>query len=190
MKEDEVLSFIAADARFFDNAAAREQKLSISKYNQMVIDNINKTISSEDSIIFNGIISNGNKEETKEIFSKIKGVKYIIDYKYQEQFTKEEWKEIGFTHIWDVSGAVDCKIMEKDSYVIIEADKEMIKRDLIMPTSYVAAPKSMIDTGELYKNKILNISLKEWGFQPIEISTRLPQIIDDQELFNSMEEEI
>lgn len=187
--DEEIYTFIAADAKFFDEAAARKQGVSIDRYNEFVINSINQIIkSNENHIIFNGEISKGSKEETKEIMGQIYGIKSIIDYKYQKQFTPEEWKEIGFTHVWDTSGAITCKIMEKDSYVILETDKEMINRDLALPNCYLAAPESMIDTGEIYKNKVLNISLNKWHFQPIEIGERLPQIIDDKELFMSMED--
>ena len=39
-----------------------------------------------------------------------------------------------------------------------------------------------------YQNKILNVSINKWGYEPLEIKDRLPCIFDDQELFLSMED--
>ena len=42
--------------------------------------------------------------------------------------------------------------------------------------------KSVVKMDKLYDNRILNISLNKWDFIPIDVSNRLPQIIDDMEL--------
>lgn len=54
---------------------------------------------------------------------------------------------------------------------------------------YIVGAESDIKIKDMYKKPFLNISLEKWDYCPIEIGQRLPQIIDDMELFASMEED-
>lgn len=102
-----VKTYIVADAHFFDSTAAKEQKLTVEQYNDMIINKINNTINDEDCIIFNGIITiNLTLEENKELFSKIKGKKYIIDYDFQSViFNADDWRKMGFYKVFNTPGA-------------------------------------------------------------------------------------
>lgn len=184
-----IKTYLMADAKFFDSAAAEKQNLSITEYNNMIIDRINNTINEEDCIIFNGVITiNLTLNENKELFSRIKGKKYIIDYDFQSViFSADDWRKMGFYKVFNTPGAQKSVINGEDSYVILATDKQTIMTDFRGKNKYIAVPGSIYDTGELYKNHILNISADLWNFEPIEIGERLPQIIDDQELFLRME---
>jgi hypothetical protein len=73
-------TYVAADMRLFDKAAARLERLSIEKYNKMVIRKINETVTdSEDYIILIGVISCGGTSETLELLSKIKAKINFLD---------------------------------------------------------------------------------------------------------------
>ena len=95
---------------------------------------------------------------------------------------------MGFAKVFNTPGAQKNTINGKESYIILGIDKQGILGDLKGKDHYIAVPESIYSTGELYKDRILNISIKNWNFEPIEIGERLPQIIDDQELFLSMED--
>ena len=180
-------TFIVADARFFDGEAAKEQNMSIDDYNQMVIDAINKNIAKDDCAILLGTISKGNLIQTSIILQSIKCKKSIIDYHNQHQFTIAEWRALGIDHVWDTPGAQQSTIMGKEDFIIIGTNKDEILKD--KNKYFIATAQSIVDTGEIYKDKILNISMAQWNFEPIEISERLPQIIDDQEFFLTMKED-
>lgn len=186
-----IKTYVVADARFFDSAAAKEQNLTVEQYNDMIITNINSVVADDDCIIFNGVITiNLTLKENKELFSKIKGKKYIIDYDFQSIiYNISDWKEIGFSKVFNTPTAQKNIINKKESYVIIGIDKRQILGDLSGENHYIAVPESIYSTGELYKNRILNISIKNWNFEPIELGNRLPQMFDDQELFLLMKEE-
>lgn len=182
------LTYVAADCRFYDPAAAQEMGLSIDEYNQMVTDKINSYVRPKDGLILMGKITFGDLTQTKELIKKLNGTKYIIDYSIQGQFNSDEWKEIGFSHIWDCPGAVEKEIDGVKSFIILETTQEHLALDLLRPNCYIAAASSLINKGCRYKDKVLNISLNEWDFEPIEVGERLGQIIDDQELFARMED--
>lgn len=77
--------------------------------------------------------------------------------------------------------------MNKDYNIIVIGRPEYISH-YKKEGCYVAAADSDLKQEELYKDKILNISLENWGFSPIETQEQLPQIFDDMELFDTMEE--
>ena len=181
--------FIAADCRFFDRAAAQSEFLEVDKYNDLLVTEINKAVDNEDSIIFSGKITKGTFEETKELFKKIKGFKYIIDYSNQTYFTVEQWHDIGFLYVWDTPGSIKAKILNEEGYIVLATDRDSLLSGKVKSNCYVAAAQSLSNQEERYKDKVLNISMYEWGFEPIELEERLPQIFDDMETFLSMEDE-
>jgi hypothetical protein len=151
----------------------------IRKINEIVPDN-------EDYIILNGIISCGGTIETLELLSKIKA-KIIFQTKDEEfLLNRDKWKEIS-SLICETDGSQKAIINEKESKIVLPASKKNINAFLGKPNVYLAAAESIISQEDLYKRPVLNISLNKWNFEPIELGERIPQIIDDFELFNSME---
>ena len=181
-----IKTYIAADTQFFNRAAAKTQHLSVDKYNQMVINKINETVSAEDYVILNGDISFGNEDETEEILNKIKAKTTILKRNGMALFTAIKNRRISLCHL---NIDIPANINNKESHVIILADSEKhLNNYLNTPNTYIAVASSIINQNEIYKRPYLNISLKNWDFIPIEIGERLPQIIDDYELFSSMED--
>lgn len=179
-------TFIVADARFFDKDAAHECNLTIDEYNNMVIKKINENITQNDFVILLGIISKGDLIQTAQVLNAINCKKGIIDYQNQEQFSIAEWRALGMDYVWNTPGAQECQINGKNEFIVIGINKDKIFKDI--NKYYVATAQSILDTGKIYKDKILNISINQWNYEPIEIQERLPQIFDDQELFLRMEE--
>ena len=186
-----IKTYIIADARFFDEDAAKQQEMSIEDYNNGIVNNINSIVKDDEAahFVFFGVITKGTFEQTKELFSKIAGLKSIIDYNYnQTQFTKDQWKEIGFTQVWTNSCAEEAIINGNKTYIIIEIEEGNLEKVLSLGY-YVAIAESLIGMQDTYKDRLLNISIGNWGLYPIELEEELPRIFNDQELFLTMKED-
>lgn len=186
-----IKTYIVADARFFDEDAAKQQEMSIEDYNNGIVNNINSVVKDNEAahFVFFGVITKGTFEQTKELFSKIAGLKSIIDYNYnQTQFTKDQWKEIGFTQVWTNSCAEEAIVNGNKTYVIIEIEEGNLEKVLSLGY-YVAIAESLVSMQDTYKDRLLNISIGNWGLYPIELEEELPRIFNDQELFLTMKED-
>jgi hypothetical protein len=165
--------------------------MSIEDYNNGIVNNINSVVKDDEAahFVFFGVITKGTFEQTKELFSKIAGLKSIIDYNYnQTQFTKDQWKEIGFTQVWTNSCAEEAIINGNKTYVIIEIEEGNLEKVLSLGY-YVAIAESLVGMQDTYKDRLLNISIGNWGLYPIELEEELPRIFNDQELFLTMKED-
>lgn len=186
-----IKTYIVADARFFDEDAAKQQEMSIEDYNNGIVNNINSVVKDNEAahFVFFGVITKGTFEQTRELFSKIAGLKSIIDYNYnQTQFTKDQWKEIGFTQVWTNSCAEEAIVNGNKTYVIIEIEEGNLEKVLSLGY-YVAIAESLVGMQDTYKDRLLNISIGNWGLYPIELEEELPRIFNDQELFLTMKED-
>ena len=164
--------------------------MAVDEYNKMIIDNLNSLTSEYEPahFCFLGIITKGTFEQTKKLFSQLGGVKSLIDYNYnQTMFTHDQWKEIGFTYSWTNSCAQKSTVDGDETFVIIEIEKNNLEKVLQLGY-FVAIAGSMTGMKDIYKDRLLNISIANWGFMPLELEKELPQIFDDQELFLRMEE--
>lgn len=175
------------DMKLFDEQTAAKFGMSVDIYNKKIIEKINKKVSEEDMLIIGGIFTKGNFLQTLNLVSQIKAKKTLINREQYNLFSNEEYIELGFNHIWNVDGAQKVKYMNKDYNIIVIGRPEYISH-YKKEGCYVAAAGSDLKQEDLYKDKILNISLENWGFCPIETQEQLPQIFDDMELFNTMEE--
>jgi calcineurin-like phosphoesterase family protein len=176
--------YIAADVNFFNTEAAEELELnSVGDYNLGIIKQWNSIVKPEDTTLLLGNISNGSMAATKEVFSQLNGIKKIISYEEGNPFTKEEWQSIGVSSICNICGYINGNIENEDKKVIITTTKNLLK---FFKDYYCAAPGSFLTHEEIFKDRILNISINNWGYMPIKYKD-LPQIIDNQILFNKME---
>ena len=179
--------YIAADVNFFNTEAAEELELnSVGDYNLGIIKQWNSIVKPEDTVLLLGNISNGSMVATKEVFSQLNGIKKIISYEAGNPFTKEEWKSIGISSICNICGYINGSIENEDKIVIIATTKKNLL--IFFKDYYCAAPGSILTQEEVFKDRILNISISNWGYMPIKYKD-LPQIIDNQILFNKMENE-
>lgn len=173
--------------RLFDKAAAKELRIATSQYNQKIIDSINDTVPADNYLIMNGIISIGRKEDTIKLLNKIKANKIIMskDSKYLEN--KDDWLT-AVNLICQTDGSHKFMMGGEECSLVYLAGLQYLPKYLPLKNIYIAAPNSMIDIDDVYKKPLLNISLNAWDYVPLELGEQIPQLIDDMELFNSMEE--
>ena len=96
--------FIIADLRLFDDK--QRKKLNFPDFNSMnnsIIKTWNKTVSSDDNVVVMGDIGSGTFEQMKEVISQLNGNICYTSNDRIDNFTKEEWSEIGIKYAWKVS---------------------------------------------------------------------------------------
>ena len=182
-------TYIAADLNLFDKKAAKRFGMYVETYNRKVIEKINSKLDEKDFLVLIGNVSSGSVIGTLHYLSKIKAKLQIVNNDEQQWFNSlsSEEKTETFDFVMDKIGCfVPVTINGKQTSIVIPCMKDFIDK-VFTEDVYVAAPSSFIDTGELFKDRILNISISEWNCEPIEMGTQLPQIIDDLELFSTME---
>ena len=180
-------TYVAADLKLFDKAAARKIHKTVEDYNDFIINNINKVVDKNDFVVLLGEISVGSTISTLNYLSKINSKIQILDEHFGKIFketTKDEIPiDMSFVGLGHISLGEDFSIYIPNSKVDYDLKKELLS-DFV--NLRIAAPNSYINSDKLYNNRILNISLEEWGYEPIELGERLPQIIDDMEIFSKM----
>ena len=183
--------YVAADTSFFSQEAAQENNQTIEEYNEMVINNWNSIIGNDDWVLLLGTISNGSKEDNIKLFNNLNGKKKYITYDKKSEISIDEYKEYGFTTVDNVPGFTKGKIDNQDSTVIIGGTsiylflKKNYRKEF---NEYYFAIPGGLKSKEIYTNKVLNISIKNWGYQPIAYKD-IPNIIDNMILFKSMKNE-
>lgn len=182
MQENNSELYLCGDCRFFDDTAAQEFNVSIEQYNDHVIECWNNVIQPNDNALVLGIFSKGNLEQTKKLCSKLNGRIKILDVN-NSNFSKEDWDSIGIT-TFQANGWLKGKIQDIEENVFIITNKEDYDK---FSNEFKAVVGSLNNQTEIYKNKTLNLSLKNWSFSPIKYNS-LAILIDNQILFNSMEE--
>lgn len=188
----EIRTFLASDMRLFDATAAGVYRMSVEEYNQFVIDKINQTLNNNDCLLMNGIISNGSLITTLVELAKIKGKKIFLT---KEKLVGEDIKSYrkNNTFIWMLDGTQVTTILDKESLIVIPASEKRLEEYLSQSNVYLAMPASMFPKDWKrtnvydYDKHVLNTSLEFYDFEPIEMGSRLREIIDDYEVFNTME---
>lgn len=183
-------TYIAADLKLFDKNNAKKLHMSIEQFNQFLIDKINKMADSDDYVVFTGIVTCGSMIGTLYYLNQIKAKKQVLDKKSGLWFKDclgEKWKD-NFDYIFDyINDVTEGTINGEGATIVIPNSIEQFDLMQQFDYVYIAAPNSFLNRKELYKDKVLNISIEEWNYEPIELGTRLPQIFDDMELFATME---
>lgn len=184
--------YVVADAQFFDEAAAQKNNKTVDEYNEMIVQNWNSVINEDDWVLLMGIISNGTKEDNIELFNNLNGKKKYITYdKDNDVISLEEYKEYGFVSANNVPGFTKGIISGEDSTVIITGIKNYLffkKYYNEEFNKYYFAMPGSFKSKNIYSNKVLNISIENWGYSPI-IYREIPQMIDNMILFESMKNE-
>ena len=75
---------------------------NFEEMNERIIKNWNSAVGVDDNVIILGQIGGGEKEEIKKLFNKLNGHFTSICRQENGNFSKEEWKEIGFDNVWNV----------------------------------------------------------------------------------------
>lgn len=172
--------YIAADTNFCQSDE-RDAELML---------NWNAKVNEDDLVILMGdVVYHGASswERVEEIFDQLIGKKKLIGIS-QEEEGAEEWRKITHHKCFRVDAAVLGEIKGEQTKVFIYStlhpeirDKQMKKKNL-----YGAAPRSLTGNKEIFEDNIISISIDDWGLEPIEYF-RIPQMIDDMLLFESME---
>ena len=178
--------------RLFDAAAAGVYRMNVEEYNQFVIDKINQTLNANDCLLMNGIISKGSLITTLVELAKIKGKKIFLT---KEKLVGEDIKSYrkNDTFIWTLDGTQVTTILDKEALIVIPASEKRLEEYLSESNVYLAMPASMFPKDWKrtnvydYDKHVLNTSLEFYDFEPIEMGSRLREIIDDYEVFNTME---
>lgn len=182
-------TYVVADLKLFDKAGAKKFHMTMEQFNQFLINKINKVADKDDYIVLIGIVTCGSIIGTLYYLNQIKAKKQVLDKKSGIWFKDclgDSWKD-NFDYIFDyINDVTEGTINGKGETIVIPNSIEQFDLMRQLDYVYIAAPNSFLNREELYKNKILNISIEEWNYEPIELGTRLPQIFDDMELFATM----
>lgn len=96
-------TFIIADLRLFNEDIANQMGYAdFESMNSEVIRSWNSGVKPDDDVIIMGDIGDASIEQLKSVISKLNGTLWLTSKTAKEQFTKEEWKEIGIDHVWSV----------------------------------------------------------------------------------------
>lgn len=181
-------TYIAADMRLYDKDMAKKYGMHIEAYNNNVIKKINETIDNEeDYVLLCGTISTGSTIGTLHLISQIKAKKIIFKRDQLIKDNLEMWHKIS-SYMCETDGAQEADINGQHCTIIILASNRYLDKYLKLDNIYIVGAGSDLGIDEVYKKPLLNVSLENWNFCPLEIGERVPQIIDDMELFASMDE--
>lgn len=95
-------TFIISDMHFgHKNIISYENRPfnNVDEMDKAIIDNWNKTVTTEDTVFILGDVSFYNKDKTKEIVSSLKGKKILILGNHDKAKTSTWWKETGFEEV-------------------------------------------------------------------------------------------
>lgn len=194
-------TYIIADAHFCDVVAAQNHHMSVDEYNNAIIENTNKTITPNDTIIFIGDIgSYENKDIIKDCIARLAAkTKKCIDMRLQPSFnTREKMEEIGIERAYTIDGFTKGEVYGQGYFVTITSDYNYYSQFFNQPSEdgidrYYAMPASALNRvgleyKELLQDKCFNISIGAWDLCPMDYESIITNI-DNMRVFNSMEDE-
>lgn len=93
------------------------------------------------------------------------------------------WKSIGIIKTCSLDGFIEGIIDNKEEKVIINMNKDNTKIWYNENYYFAAAESSLVKEkilkkGEIFNKKVLNLSIYNWCYEPIEMN-EIPRIIDD-----------
>lgn len=95
--------FIIADLNLFNEELANDLGFAdFEIMNDHIIRSWNQTVKPDDDVIVMGDIGNATVEQLSSVITKLNGILLLTSKTAKEQFTKDEWKQIGFTYVWSV----------------------------------------------------------------------------------------
>lgn len=141
------------------------QANSFESMNDYIIKNWNRTIKDPDDVILvMGKIGVGSLEEMKNIIGKLNGVKVLMDADSNPNFSREEWREIGFNHCWDVGFCQN----EGDDFIIYVNYNQKVDKHMEAALYLVSNPDSC---GK--RKNTLNPDALKWWYNPIAMDSVL-----------------
>ncbi len=96
-------TYIIADLKLFNEEIANTLGYAdFESINDHIIRSWNSTVKPEDDVIIMGDVGDATLEQLQSVISKLNGTLWLTSKTAKEQFTKDEWKQIGITHVWSV----------------------------------------------------------------------------------------
>lgn len=96
-------TYIIADLKLFNEEIANTLGYAdFESINDHIIRSWNNTVKPEDDVIIMGDVGDATLEQLQSVISKFNGTLWLTSKTAKEQFTKDEWKQIGITHVWSV----------------------------------------------------------------------------------------
>ena len=96
-------TYIIADLKLFNEEIANTLGYAdFESINDHIIRSWNSTVKPEDDVIIMGDVGDAPLEQLQSVISKLNGTLWLTSKTAKEQFTKDEWKQIGITHVWSV----------------------------------------------------------------------------------------
>lgn len=132
-----------------------------------------------------GNITEGTINETKQFLSQLKATWDVVDLKDQPLIKLEEfWKSMGARKAITLDGFIGGTIDKEQTNVIISTCQSNVPFWL-GGEHYIALAESsgikneVLKEGELYRDKVLNISLANWDYYPVNIYD-IPNLINQE----------
>lgn len=132
-----------------------------------------------------GNITEGTINDTKQFLSQLKATWDVVDLKDQPLIKLEEfWKSMGARKAITLDGFIGGMIDKEQTNVIISTCQSNVPFWL-GGEHYIALAESsgiknqILKEGELYRDKVLNISLANWDYYPINIYD-IPDLINQE----------
>lgn len=158
-------TYIIADLKLFND----EQRLrmgygSFAAMNNHIIRTWNSVVKPEDKVIVMGNSGEGTFEEMKEVISRLNGELTATSKHLNEKFTKDQWKEIGFSHFWEVSMFKDFE----DGRSVIYLIKEMLEPRVYEDEYSLIVVDSENPIEGMMKGKLFSVDAFKWGYYPLD----------------------
>lgn len=151
--------------------------------NNHIIENWNFGIKPDDKVIIMGILGRGTKNQMKDLFSRLNGEITALSKNLNEIFTKEEWKEIGVAHFWEVAMFNE---IDSEHQVVYQIRPIINIKPYEKEYSLVVVDNQNPIEG-MISGILFSVDAAKWDYTPIE-TDELLNIYDNMKLFTSMEE--
>ena len=183
-------TYLTGDTYFNDKVEANRLALTLEEYNDKIVNSINSVVKKEDVLIIIGEVGEGLDTLKEQLLRLNSDTIIILSEKFLNRYEGQLDNFVSSKiFVSSIDGVQDIDYQNNKYNLIYCANGKNLehytKKHDIMRKSYIAAAASQ-GTKEILKNRVLNVSLSEWGYEPLEISERIPQIIDDMILFETM----
>lgn len=174
-------TFIIADLKFFnDDQRLKYGSSSFEEMNEKIIKNWNMSIAAEDNVIVLGEMGGGEKEQLKELLNKLNGHFTLISKESNQNFSEEEWNEIGIENFWNVP--IYFKWEDK---TFLYFSLKISNEDLFNGYDLIVVDSHNPFEG-MVKGKMLSVDALKWDYTPID-TENLWEIYNNMKEFESME---
>ncbi len=178
-------TYIIADLHLFDKDQMEDLDYnSFEEMNKSIIDAWNSTVTPDDVVIVMGRHGEGSLEEMKSVISQLNGKLTSICNHRNDNFTPEQWKEIGFVHQWNVS--MQHSIVGLGKRILIETEPLSNSMD-IGPYDIAIVDETNDIEDNMVEGKLLSADAAKWNYIPINLNEAWT-VYDNMKLFMEMDD--